>query len=59
MKQLNSVLLDSETQFNEEHEYYFNNDSYKVSYITDRAKDPIIYFTAENEEEKILISLLK
>lgn len=59
MKELNSFLTDSETQFNEEYEYYFNNDSYKVSYITDRAKDPIIYFTAENEHEKILISLLK
>lgn len=59
MKELRSVLLDSETDFDLEYEFYFQNDSYKVSYITDRAKDPIIYFTAENEHEKILISLLK
>ena len=59
MKELKSFLFDNEVEFDSEYEYYFGNDSYKVSYITDRAKDPIIYFTAENEEEKILISLLK
>ncbi len=45
--------------FDIEREYYLNHEDFEVSQIYDSAKQPLLYFIAESNYKKLVVTLIK